>query len=108
MWLIPDRHIEEAIGSNARSDEQGIFILVANLLKADVHDRVLLPIFVIEVPPLLRIDSETFFFHGLEQYRAFRPLLTGSPGIVGVSAFRHFVVPAGHFHRLRPFLDHRE
>src|SRR5262249_2903229 len=72
--------------------------LLPNLFEPDVHDWILLPVFVVEMPPFLRIHGEAFLLHGLAQNRAALAFLGGAPGIVGESAVAHFVVSAGHLH----------
>src|SRR5713226_9441452 len=71
---------------------------VLQIFKLHIQDRILLPILVIEVPPLGGIDLESLFLHRLAQQSAAGSLVGGAAGVVGVGAAGHLVVSAGHLH----------
>src|SRR6266567_3541297 len=66
------------------------------LFERNIQNRIFLPIFVVEVPPLGFIHREAFGFHRPAKQVAM-PALQRSPArIVGKRARRHFIVSAGH------------
>src|SRR2546430_3331438 len=67
-----------------------------NLLEPDVHDGVLPPIFVVEVPPFLGIDFESLSLHGRSQGGPMLALCFRSALIISVGALRHLVIEARH------------
>src|SRR5271169_2169187 len=67
------------------------------IFKLDVQDRVFVPVFVIEVPPLVFINSEAFRFHSATEQVAVPALERGAAWIIGEGARRHLIVRAWHF-----------
>jgi hypothetical protein len=68
-----------------------------------IHDRILFPILIVEVPPLFRDDLETLFFHGLAQDGTALALVGSAASVIGIGAIGHFIVAAGHRHFLTRF-----
>src|ERR1700728_761772 len=74
--------------------------LKSKILEPHILYRVLFPILVIEVPPLVGVDREALFFHGLAQQSAASALVGCAPGIIGIRALSHLVVTTGHLYFL--------
>src|SRR6185437_6168497 len=74
-------------------------VCLSQIFKSDVHDGVVLPIFVIEVPPLLWVHREPFCLHRVPQDGATLTFLGCPAWVIRVSTWRHFVIAAGHLHR---------
>src|SRR5271163_4488497 len=74
--------------------------LKSEIFKPDVLYRILFPILVVEVPPLVGVYREALFFHRLAQQSPASPLIGGAPGIIGKRPLGHLVVPAGHLYFL--------
>src|SRR5689334_22349882 len=68
------------------------------LLERQVEDRVLAPVFVIEMPPFRFVHGEIFAFHDLAQQVATLRFILGPTLVVGIRAFGHFIVAARHLH----------
>src|SRR5438132_10126019 len=68
----------------------------ANTLKPRIHDRIFLPVFVIEVPPLGFIDREPFRLHRPSQQLSMPTLERSAARIIRISAIGGFVVGADH------------
>src|SRR5690348_16263370 len=66
------------------------------ILEAHIHDRILLPVLVIEMPPFVGINKEAFSLHRPTQNRTMLTLLRSSTGIVGKGSLRDLVINAGH------------
>src|SRR5580704_9200978 len=66
------------------------------IFKLDVQDRIFVPVFVIEVPPLVLVNGEAFRFHGAAKQIAVPALERSAARIVGKGARRHFVIRAWH------------
>src|SRR5260370_39714521 len=77
---------------------RGSLVRLCDLFKPDVQDGIFLPILVVEMPPLLGIDRETFLLHGLAEDGAALALFGRAAGVVGVRALAHLVIAAGHLH----------
>jgi hypothetical protein len=48
-----------------RKRDGPLVVLASEVFKLYVQDWILLPILIVEVPPLRGVDMETLFFHGL-------------------------------------------
>src|SRR5271163_3023453 len=66
------------------------------IFKLDVQDRVFVPVFVIEVPPLMLVDGEALGFHGAAKQIAVPALERSAAGIIRERSRRHFIVRARH------------
>src|SRR5688572_5651680 len=69
------------------------------LVDSLVRDGVLLPVLVVEVPPLERIHDESFLFEHATQQGTVETLKCSAAGVVRARACRRFVVCARHLHR---------
>src|SRR6185436_7407490 len=70
--------------------------LLLNLIEGYVTDSVLLPIFVIEVPPFGLVDFETLRLHCIAQQVAVPALQRSTTRIVRISAISRLVVSTHH------------
>src|ERR1035441_6494224 len=76
---------------------------LSKIFELHIEDWVLFPILIVEVPPLLGVNLEILFFHGLAQKSTASALLGRATGVVGKGAIGHFVVATGHLHFLARF-----
>src|SRR5436190_10955510 len=65
-------------------------------LEWNVQDRVLRPVFVVEVPPLGGINGKALAFHGSAKQIAAGAGFGVATGVVRIGALGKFVVAAGH------------
>jgi hypothetical protein len=70
------------------------------LLEGLIDDRILFPVAIIEVPPLVLVDRESLGFHGRTQDLAVPPLERRSPRIPRIRSCGKLVVAADHRDRL--------
>src|ERR1051326_2024159 len=79
--------------SEHRSGAESALLRMPRLL---VEDRVLRPIFVIEVPPLKLVDRKTLGLHGAAQQAAMPACERRATGIIRVGALGHLVIQSDH------------
>src|SRR5215467_8141688 len=68
-----------------------------------VEDRVLRPIFIIEVPPLEIVNREALTLHGAAQQLTMPPGERRAAGIIRIRARGHLIIEAHHLGRLPGF-----
>src|SRR5688500_4627962 len=66
------------------------------LVDSLVRDGVLLPVLVVEVPPLERIHDESLLLEHVTQQGTVKTLKCGAAGVIRARACRRFVVSARH------------
>ena len=69
---------------------------MGQLLESQIQDWILLPVLVVEVPPLIWIDAEAFCLEGPSKQFAMPALQRRSTGIKRVGPLRHFIVATRH------------
>src|SRR4029453_18153670 len=72
---------------------------LSDIAEGNIQDRILRPILVVEVPPLVRLDGKTVAFHDGTEQIAFRARFGWAAAVVGVGAPGHLVVAARHLDR---------
>src|SRR5580692_9094393 len=70
------------------------------IFKLDVQNWILMPVFVIEVPPLVFLNGEAFRFHCAAKQIAMPALQRSSARIVRERSRRHFVISSRHLDSL--------
>src|SRR5262245_49599283 len=71
-------------------------VLLLQLLKRHIHDRIRPPIAVIEMPPFGFVDAEAFGLHRLAQQVALPALERRAAEVIRIRAVAELVVAAGH------------